>query len=415
MTQTIRIPLLRDNHSHPLLYAAFGQSLSLLDTTSKTDAEEMLRQAIDESTSGITVAHGWRSNEFSWTQSELDAFPGPVAIFNISLHSLLLNQSGKRALCEIYGDVVNNVGDQVWYEFNLRTVLNWFANLGATADALTTFFDSMLNQGVYHVEEMLLVGANEIELFDAANLGDQTRFWAAPGTFASLSPEHQDRVHGLKLFTDGALGARTASMNRPFISPAGPATNVGMLIYSDDELTQTIQDCVATNKSLAIHAIGDRAIEQVIDSLEKSGDAIRRAPEIRIEHAQMIDRDLARRTRELGVKLSMQPNFSIDSVCYEDRMDSQYCEMNNPFRMLIDEIGFVPGVDLIFGSDGMPHGIDDAIRQSLFPSEPNQKLSIDEFVAGYCMESDAYGSIELIIDTDQVISTTIVLAELGHS
>jgi len=51
--------------------------------------------------------------------------------------------------------------------------------------------------------------------------------------------------------------------------------------------------------------------------------------------------------------------------------------------MLIDEAGFVPGVDLLFGSDGMPHGPEYALRWSLFPDYEEQRLSIKEFEAGY--------------------------------
>jgi len=51
--------------------------------------------------------------------------------------------------------------------------------------------------------------------------------------------------------------------------------------------------------------------------------------------------------------------------------------------MLIDEAGFVPGEDLIFGSDGMPHGAAAAVRQALSPPYPDrQALAIDELIAG---------------------------------
>ena len=102
----------------------------------------------------------------------------------------------------------------------------------------------------------------------------------------------------------------------------------------------------------------------------------------------------------------MQPNFNCDSVDYRDRLDEQYCRANNPFRMLIDEIGFEPGKDLIFGSDGMPHGIEFALQQSLFPSLKSQILSIEEFQLGYCVESAEAGYIEVELDKEnrQVIA-----------
>ena len=98
--------------------------------------------------------------------------------------------------------------------------------------------------------------------------------------------------------------------------------------------------------------------------------------------------------------IALQPNFSDDSLHYADRLPEGYPERNNPFRMLIDEAGFVPGEDLVFGSDGMPHGVGEALRQALFPPFAGQELSLDEFVAGYCVRGDrAPGAIELRIDT----------------
>lgn len=94
----------------------------------------------------------------------------------------------------------------------------------------------------------------------------------------------------------------------------------------------------------------------------------------------------------------MQPNFSFDSIDYSDRLSKEYLDNNNPFRTLIDEVGFVPGKDLIFGSDGMPHGIYTALKAALFPPLENQQLSIAELKAGYCMETDEAGTIEFSID-----------------
>ncbi|MFT7633333.1 MAG: putative amidohydrolase YtcJ [Mariniblastus sp.] len=401
MQTTVEIPLLQDHHSHPLFYSAFGQSVSLESAASKPEALQRLESAWEHPAAngpGITIAHGWRSNHFQWTAEEIEKWP-PTAIFNVSLHDLVINRGGMQVLVSRYGSISEQLRDRIWYENNLRVVLNWFANLNASPELLTQFYDQMLEQGVYFLEEMLLVDENEIELFKQAGLIDRTRFWAAPDTFESLSAPAKLDVHGLKLFTDGALGARTAALIQPYLD-SNETENRGLLIHSDAELTQQITACLATRKSLAIHAIGDRAIEQVIESLTACENAIYQAPEIRIEHAQLISRNAADRAKDLGVTLSMQPNFSHDSVDYADRMSAEYRIANNPFRMLIDEVGFVAGEDLVFGSDGMPHGMEAAITQSLSPSLSSQQLSLDEFVAGYCMEDESLGTIEIEIEVD---------------
>ena len=71
--------------------------------------------------------------------------------------------------------------------------------------------------------------------------------------------------------------------------------------------------------------------------------------------------------------------------------------------MLIDEVGFVLGEDLILGSDGMPHGAATALQTSLFPPVPGQRLTLDEFVAGYCLPWGdlSHGSIDVMIDEER--------------
>ena len=57
----------------------------------------------------------------------------------------------------------------------------------------------------------------------------------------------------------------------------------------------------------------------------------------------------------------------------------------------------------VFGSDGMPHGVREGLRQSLFPDPryPGQALTLEEFVAGYCMPDDRAGHIEVQVDPDR--------------
>ncbi len=402
--QTIRLPWLHDHHSHPLLYASFQNAVCLESVTDLDEARKLLRAAVQGNQTGKpTLVYGWRSNLFSWDAAELNDL-GSVAIFNLSLHQLKLSQQATEYLVDRYGDDVKHVDDAMWYEHNFRTVLNWFANLNATSDSLLAFFRSLQTMGVGSCEELLLVDQQEIELFSTAGLTERTRFWAAPDTYLQLNPESRDLVHGLKLFTDGAFGARTAAISQPYLTPSPECPQLpetGLLVYSDEELRQELERCLALSPNLAIHAIGDVAIKQTIVQLEQ----VERTPHgtIRIEHAQLIDLELARRAKAMGIILSMQPNFNDDSIQYSDRLPREFCQINNPFRMLIDQVGFVPGVDLIFGSDGMPHGLTNAATQCFITALPHQRLSPEEFIAAYTNErfSDQ-PAIELTIESHRV-------------
>ena len=381
MTLT-KSPLLHDHHTHPLLYAAFNSGVDLSDATSFEAAADLITSASNRPQAPeVIVAHHWKSNRFPIEQNQLENLP-PVAVFNFSLHSVLVNASAKTTLIERFGETVSNLSNQVWYERNIRHVLNWFAMLGGSPDALAAFFVSLEELGIGSAEEMLLVGEQEIEWFEEAGLSHRTKFWAAPETFKELSDAAKSKVHGLKLFTDGAIGAWSAAISDCYL---GQPENKGMLIYKDKQLQQILIEGSQQKNAIAIHAIGDVAIEQTIDSIEQT-NVHSKFDLIRIEHAQLISEAQAVRAKELGIVLSMQPNFNSDSEVYVDRLPPAMLDANNPFRMLIDTVGFNPGVDLIFGSDGMPHGIEHGLKEVTTPTRESQKLTVEEFTRGYTQQ-----------------------------
>lgn len=372
-------PLLHDHHTHPLLYAAFDSGVDLSDVTSFEAAADLIISASKRPQAPkMIVAHHWKSNQFPIDQNQLEGLPA-VAVFNLSLHCVLVNETAKRILINRFGEVVSNLSDPIWFERNLRHVLNWFAMLGGSPDVLAAFFTNLERLGIGSAEEMLLVGEQEIEWFEEAGLTDRTKFWAAPETFKELSPSAQSKVHGLKLFTDGAIGAWSAAISDCYL---GQPENKGVLIYEDKRLKQILIDGAQLKNAIAIHAIGDVAIEQTIASIEQT-EAHKKFNVIRIEHAQLISESQAIRAKELGIVLSMQPNFNSDSVVYADRLPSAMLDANNPFRMLIDKVGFVPGTDLIFGSDGMPHGVEHGLKEVTTPAREGQRLTVEEFQLGY--------------------------------
>jgi predicted amidohydrolase YtcJ len=406
MTRELRrIPLLRDRHTHPFLYAALHEGVNLNEgDADRTGSREELRsralrrirEHAERGVPGWAIAHGWNNGLYSLSKQDFDDLP-PLVVFNLSLHTLIVNDAGRALLQQEVADAGGNLDDQGWIERNLRSVLNIFANAGASAGRLQRYFQRLLEEcGVYYAEEMLLVDGNELRIFEEAALTKRTRFWAAPDQYDRLPRPIQGEIHGIKLFTDGALGAWTAALHQPYRDRGG----LGMLTYTPGELEGLLQRYLDVRKPIAVHAIGDRAIDQVVSAVE----AVRRpaGSEIRIEHAQLISETTARRAKEFGIVLCMQPNFSEDSANYAERLPEGYPERNNPFRMLIDRVGYVPGVDLLFGSDGMPHGWRYGLKQSLFPQGgyPGQTLTVDEFVAGYCLPDCGAGHIEVEIDRD---------------
>ena len=377
-----------------MLYATLLDSVDLNRSgETRGSAIDRIRERARAGAEGWTIATGWNSGRFSLEKADFDDLP-PVVVLSLSIHGLIVNNAGREVVRAQDEVVADHLDDQDWIERNLRRVLNMFGRAGASAGKLRAFFDHLAEIGVYSVEEMLLVGVDEIELFDEAGLAGRTQFWAAPETYESASQDHRARIHGIKLFTDGALGMTTAALHQKYRT----ADHQGMLLYTDDELEALIVRW-SGEKPMAIHAIGDAAIDQLVAAVERAARQVPSRKTIRIEHAQLISEAMARRAKSLGLHLSMQPNFSEDSVTYADRLPTGYPGNNNPFRMLIDRVGYVPGVDLYFGSDGMPHGASEALRQSLAPEgHDGQLLTLAEFVAGYCLPDTTHGSIEVEIE-----------------
>ncbi|MFW5836862.1 MAG: amidohydrolase family protein, partial [Desulfovibrionaceae bacterium] len=245
-------------------------------------------------------------------------------------------------------------------------------------------FNSIKKDGVVRVHDMLLVSEEALRKIKSRPEGRNASFWAAPELYESLPPDLQREVAGLKLFTDGSLGARTGAMLQNYRGES----NKGLLCYTDARLLESLRRAAELGKAVAMHALGDRALDQILGALRSLRAQGQHLPATRIEHAMFINARQAEEFKRMGVTLSMQPNFSWDSVEYGESLPEGYPEINNPFRMLIDDIGFEPGADLLFGSDGMPTGVDAGLSAALFPPYEGQTLTLDEFVRGYAVAEE---------------------------
>ncbi len=398
------IPLLKDNHNHPYLYASFKNTIHLESVRDKELAFALIRASNKE----ITVATGWNNSFFDLTPEELNSLP-PLVVCNVSFHGYLINQPARELLAFSHKEIVENIDDAAWVERNLFSVFKFIATINPPTDQeVQEFYDVLLLQyGIWYAEEMLLPNSSVLNTFYNIDHMDRTAFWADIDTFDSLSQEKKEYIKGIKIFTDGALGSRTAALKSPLLTG-----EQGVLNYTNEQLYLVVNKAVDTGKALSLHAIGDHAFEQVLSVLNEVKVQRGYIPATRVEHCQFVTPDMAQQAKNLRITLSMQPNFNCDSQQYSDRLPEDYRKNNNNFRMLIDEIGFTPGHDLIFGSDGMPHGMPFALEQVLFPTYPSQQMSIEEFAAAYCLPDMERGHLEVTIDNEKrKVSSQITLAE----
>jgi len=384
------IPLLKDHHSHLIIFALFHDCPNLTEVKEKPQALELIQRQDQDK---VNVILGWNNSYYDFSKEELEKFP-PVIIVNTSLHSMVMNPVAEKMLRNQYPKIVNNYRDPFWFECNFPSLLIFLCNLiEPTLEKIERFFGYLEKNGIYYAEEMLLPNEKCFNIVKSSPYFHRTALWADYDTYMTLSEEIQRDVKGIKIFTDGAIGTKTAALNVPYTDGT-----VGRTLYTEDIFFQMLMTYSKLNKALAIHAIGDNALSMIVNTILKLDKRGIGFPKIRLEHCQLMDLDIARTIKDLGLILSLQPNFSMDSITYTDRLSQTYLENNNPFRMLIDDAGFIPGKDLIFSSDTSINSARFALENSLFPPYEQQKLTLEEFTAGYCMPDTSYGEIQFFVD-----------------
>ena len=208
------------------------------------------------------------------------------------------------------------------------------------------------------------------------------------------------RIHPgpVKLFLDGSIGAQTAAVSDPFSDDPG---NTGQLLWDEAELEAAVERYHTAGLQVALHAIGDRAIDQALEVYEH---VLARHPREdhrhRIEHLEIVRDEQIERMARLGVIASMQPNFvgrwqgpgGLYAMRLGERRDAL-----NPFRSILDA-----GVSLAFGSDGMPFGPLYGIRSAMNHATPGQSLSFVEALHAYTLAAAFAGRIDHLTGSVEV-------------
>ena len=387
----IRIPLLKDRHNHMFSYGSLNSAVDLFKVRTEDDAIKMLSKLPNDK---INVAMGWFDSYFTFSTKNLESLP-PIIICNNSLHNYIFNSAAGKVIEEQYNEWFVNCHNQMWIERNTMQVLTFIAKIfGFSREIFEQNVRKNLSLGVCFAADMYVCNNDIFEFLATNDCSKITEVWTSPQNYPLLPDKYKKVCRGVKLFADGACGASTAAIAE-YRNGGNP-----FMTYTDTELTEMLEKIISYRAAMAIHCIGENAIEQVITCLE---NVMRHSPDtfIRLEHTQFITEKQAKRARDLNLTLSMQPNFNMDTIDYADRLTKAYCERNDPFRMLIDKAGFKPGKDLVLGSDGMPTGVFGSLQASLFPPAPGQRLTLDEYVAGYCVDDFERGHIEVEIDNSR--------------
>ena len=420
------LPGLTDCHIHFYEWSLLLQGLTLEDTTSLDDVLERVRIAAGRTKPGNwIVGQGW--NQDRWpvsvlpARSDLDkvAPDHPVILWRTDLHLAWVNSMAlKVAGIDAYtSDPDMGVIDRdesskptgILRELAINLVRNV---MPPQTDAQT---DAAMRQTMARVHKLGLTGVHDFRIMGGEDGPPALRAWQRLRAanqldlraWVMLSGELLDkaitlglqtgfgdeflRIGGAKFFSDGATGPRTAWMLEPF-NDAG----TGLPLTPMNKMAEAISKAHQAGLSTAIHAIGDRAVRELLDVFtEVTGEqqtAVKPRVPHRIEHVQHSHPDDLKRLGPLGLVASVQPLHLSDDMNMIDKACGSRARWAYAFRDLLNA-----GTVLALGSDcpvASPNpfwGIHAAVTRQKRDGKPEggwypaQKLSVAEAVWGYTM------------------------------
>lgn len=153
------------------------------------------------------------------------------------------------------------------------------------------------------------------------------------------------RFGPLKILGDGSLGSRTAALDAPYEDDKN--TN-GVLIYGDQEVGEILELAYKKGLQLAVHAIGDRCMNQILNIYKKLYEKYpKKDPRFRIIHCQICSQEILAKFKELDVIADIQPIFmKTDMYMAENRVGKERMKWSYQWKKMKEM-----GIRLAGGSD----------------------------------------------------------------
>jgi hypothetical protein len=192
----------------------------------------------------------------------------------------------------------------------------------------------------------------------------------------------------VKLFADGSLGAGTALLHEPYLDDPDAC---GIACLEKNSLEDKIRLAYSFGCDVAIHAIGDLAVTNALQSIAAVREKYPGDHRDRLEHVQLYRPQDLPLFRELAVVASVQPVFiPTDWKPADKRWGPQRCRYAYAWKSMLQA-----DLRVQFGSDAPVepinpiYGIHAAVTRQTLTGEPpggwfpEQKLSLEESITGF--------------------------------
>jgi predicted amidohydrolase YtcJ len=187
------------------------------------------------------------------------------------------------------------------------------------------------------------VGRLQIRIMSYADSFETLELVAGPEPTGWLYDDRL-RMGGIKLYLDGALGSRGASLKAPYHDDPGAK---GLPLLSPAQLRNLMSRAGMDSFQTAIHAIGDAANAEVLGAIGELSESYTGDRRWRIEHTQIVDPVDLPLLGKHGIIASMQPlHQTSDRLMAEARLGPDRLDGAYPWRSVMRV-----GGRLAFGSD----------------------------------------------------------------
>ncbi|MEO9601039.1 amidohydrolase family protein [Parasphingorhabdus sp.] len=455
------IPGFFDAHGHVMELGFAALTLDLSGTQSLEEALEKVAQyAADNPARQWIIGTGW--NQEAWglgrfpTAAELDAIvpDRPVYLSRVDGHAIWVNGTAMAA-ARITSATKSPDGGAIETKAGKPTGIFVDAAAGLFADVIPKPRPVERDLALAKAQEILLVnGVTAI-----ADMGTSMQDWqsfrragdsgqlkvrivayaagidnmiaiAGPGPSPWLYEDHL-RLAGVKLMIDGALGSRGALLKQPY---ADRPKESGLAMLTSAQLRNKMSRAAMDGFQTAVHAIGDKANEEVLSAIEELRLTYKGDRRWRVEHAQIVDPVDIGRFAASGTIASMQPvHQTSDRLMAEARLGPDRLHGAYAWKSLIDsDAKLAFGTDVPVESPNPFPGIaaamtrEDASGRPFGGWMPEERLARQDALHAYTSGSayaafaeDRFGSLEpgkradfLLIDRDILLATPSQIKDL---
>ena len=440
------IPGFIDSHTH--ISGDPQRYINLSEITSIAEMQDLIRAKAEELGAGEWITgYGWSEDELTEgrkpLRGDLDiAAPrNPVTLTRAGGHSAVVSTSAL-GLAEINNNTPDPEGGVIERDENgvANGIIRERQNIVGRLVPDSTY-EELLASLEINLGNLLAKGITSIT--DASTAPDEYAMWeelyAKPDVklprsavqFQWFDPEGISevkervgdgneflRIGPIKVFADGGFTGPAAFTKEPYLNQGDYR---GYLNMPAEELVAHINEIHDAGWQMGVHAIGDAAIELVVDTL---ADALTRNPRedhrTYLNHFSMRPSDETMETMaEHGIHITQQPNFTYTlEGRYVANLDGWRLEHNNPLRSPMDH-----GIHVAISSDILPIGplvgIYAAVTRKGMSGRvfgADEAISIEEAIAGYTIkgaylgfEEDIKGSLEPGKLADMVVLSDDIL------